>query len=186
MLADLNRNGTIGDGGEVIAAAVQGRDPGSTFWQTGEVNLGDGPVSFAFQELAAQARASWKLGATGARRGQVQVGGVDYALHLLDGDFDGRYSSAADWWWFGPLPRLGKFTQLRGNGVRVGLLEGRLKLRFVLGATNRVDLLRQSFDSCQQFLPSRGRGGHLVKLTFRTGPRAVHQLVKPLLQLLAT
>lgn len=112
ILADANRNGVIGDGGETIAAPIQDRDVGSIFWKTGDVTLGGSTVAFAYQEIEPQALVTWSAKSTGARRGHVQVGGQDYVFHVLDGDFDGRFNSGGDWWWFGPVTWLERFTRL--------------------------------------------------------------------------
>lgn len=89
VLLDLDGNGTLGEAGEMLAAPVQAREPGATFWQTSEVQVGGTSMAFAYQELPSLAQAGWSARAVGARRGTVTVGGESYQLHLLDADFDG-------------------------------------------------------------------------------------------------
>jgi hypothetical protein len=112
ILTDANLNGTLGEAGEVMVAPVSAREPDATYWQTGETALGGSTVSFAYQELVSQAQARWDAKSTGARKGCVQVGGKQYMLHVLDADFDGSYTSSGDFWWFGPVTRLERFTRL--------------------------------------------------------------------------
>jgi len=112
LLLDRDGNGTLGEAGEMVAAPVQAREPGATFWQTAEVDLGGAAVGFAYQELAPQAQVGWSARVVGSRRGTVTLDGETWTLHLLDADFDGTYGSSGDFWWFGPATWLQRFTQL--------------------------------------------------------------------------
>jgi thiol-disulfide isomerase/thioredoxin len=122
LLVDRDGNGAVGEAGEVLAAPVQAREAEETFWQTAEMEIGGTMMAFAYKEVQARAQAGWSTRAVGARRGTVTVGGEPYQLHLLDADFDGTWTSAGDFWWFGPAPWLERFTQL----LPISMVEARV------------------------------------------------------------
>jgi thioredoxin-related protein len=74
-----------------------------TRWTVEDVDLGGRRATLKVERTDAVVNAS--VNATAGRRGRVDVGGVEHALFLLDGDLDGGYAGASDLWWFGPATK---------------------------------------------------------------------------------
>ncbi len=119
LLVDRNGNGTLGETQEVVPVPFAGREETAKYWKVEDVEIGASRLTLAFQEVAGET--SGRLSAAGARRGEVDLNGRTWALHLVDGDLDGRYGSAGDLWWFGPedllahVKRLGPDTMVEGT-----------------------------------------------------------------------
>lgn len=110
LLYDRNRNGVVGESGEVLPMPVAGRDQDATYWQVEGVALPSGATALAFQEIPGEV--SGYVRPSGARRGRTALDGTPVHLHLLDADLDGRYGSAGDLWWFGPTAHLQQVRRL--------------------------------------------------------------------------
>ncbi|MHC5011359.1 MAG: thioredoxin family protein [Planctomycetota bacterium] len=115
LLVDRNRNGSFDDAGEAVSVPVVQREGGATFWKVDGVQVGAESVSLALKETPGPVEARITLGS--ARRGTVELGGRLHALHLLDADLDGRYDSASDFWWFGPVELLPLIRKLSPDSM---------------------------------------------------------------------
>jgi hypothetical protein len=143
LYVDANGNGDLGDPGERFSCPLAGREGNAAFWKIDGVRLGAATVSLALKETAGEVSAS--VTAAGARRGRALVGGRTFALHLLDGDLDGSFSSAADRWWFGPVEHLAKVRRLVPDAMveanEPAFADGAWRLRSV-GADGRAVIVR--------------------------------------------
>ncbi len=104
FLVDADGTGDLSDLSRRIPAVAQPLKRGAvrtgTSWTTAAVDvLGTKGVLTAVETLPSiQATAD----PSGSRYGTANVAGDPYALVLLDGDFDGSYTGASDWWGFAP------------------------------------------------------------------------------------
>ncbi|HVG93804.1 MAG TPA: thioredoxin family protein, partial [Planctomycetota bacterium] len=91
-------------GGQTLAMTptpiLRNRTRLGTRWQSAPVAWGEGTV--AFQVSESFANVSGMVNATSTRRGTVSVGGTPWIAFLMDGDLDGSFTGASDWWWLGP------------------------------------------------------------------------------------
>jgi thiol-disulfide isomerase/thioredoxin len=104
FLVDAEGAGDLSDTSKRLPTVAQALRRGAvrtgTSWTTGAVDiLGAKGVLTAVETLP-----SIQVSADPAssRSGTTKVAGDPYTLVLLDGDFDGRYTGAADWWGFAP------------------------------------------------------------------------------------
>jgi hypothetical protein len=70
-------------------------------WEVGPVAIEGLDVRMVLTDTAADVRAN--VIATSVRKGTVDVEGVPHAVFLTDGDFDGKFTGADDFWWFGKV-----------------------------------------------------------------------------------
>lgn len=68
-------------------------------WASQDLDLGGRKAALSIAEQQPNAQGSATT--LGVRKGQATVDGTAHALVLIDGDFDGAYTGADDWWWFG-------------------------------------------------------------------------------------
>ena len=69
-------------------------------WASQDLELAGRKAALSIAEQKANAQGTAVT--LGVRLGRATVDGVAQGLVLIDGDFDGAYTGADDWWWFGP------------------------------------------------------------------------------------